>query len=405
MASSLSFVLRDPPIRTAAMALFFFGSTSAATAPYQSIVGIQELGLSSAVYSLLIFAAAVINVSASLLFGILSDRLGRFRPLVMILSVFGVVGYGLIFAFPTAWVFIASILLLIPVFNALNSVLFGSVRARTNAMGSRATASVNSTVRAILSASWILIPGIVAITLAGSASMLPAYLLASLCGVICFLMFLLFTRDAPLPNDASRLRPAYLSSLAEVAKPRVSIRIVAVSLVTAMLHVNGAVAPLIITGQAGGNVRDVGFNVGAVAFLEIIFIVFWGLAQRRLKSIHILAAGTTLYALYLVLLGFATAPWHVYALLLINGAGAAAIISIPITYLQDLLADRPGLGSSLISVNMFLSGGLSALLFGAGAAIGGYSGAVILGGLSGLGGVLLLLALDKRDARAAPVPA
>ena len=43
------------------------------------------------------------------------------------------------------------------------------------------------------------------------------------------------------------------------------------------------------------------------------------------------------------------------------GLGAAAIISVPISYLQNLIADRAGLGSSLIAVNMFLSGGLNSM--------------------------------------------
>ncbi len=78
-----------------------------------------------------------------------------------------------------------------------------------------------------------------------------------------------------------------------------------------------------------------------------------------------LAAGTIIYAVFLSLLGFASEPWHLYALTLLAGMGASAIISIPITYLQDLIADRPGLGSALISVNIFASAGIGALVFAA----------------------------------------
>ncbi len=79
MLSSFSVVYRHKPIRVSAAAIFFFGFSGAATSPYMSLIGIRELGLSDAVYSVLIFLAAVVNVSASVTAGIIADRLGHFR--------------------------------------------------------------------------------------------------------------------------------------------------------------------------------------------------------------------------------------------------------------------------------------------------------------------------------------
>jgi hypothetical protein len=75
------------------------------------------------------------------------------------------------------------------------------------------------------------------------------------------------------------------------------------------------------------------------------------------------------------------------------------LISIPITYLQDLIADRPGLGSALISVNLFLSAGMSAVLFAFGTAISSYSGTAVIGAAAGTLGMLLLLVLDGSKRR------
>ena len=118
--------------------------------------------------------------------------------------------------------------------------------------------------------------------------------------------------------------------------------------------------------------------------------------QRRLDYVTALVVGTVIYVVYLALLGFSSLPWHVYALTIPSGIGAAALISIPITYLQDLIAKRPGLGSALISVNMFLGGGISALLFALGTWASGYSGTAILGAGAGTVGLLLLLILERR---------
>ncbi len=221
----------------------------------------------------------------------------------------------------------------------------------------------------MISLSWVLVPGFVGVLLARSTSMLPAYLFATLACIMCLGLIAAFLPRQSGTDKAATRHLSYLAALAEVISPRVFIRVIAVSLISSTLHVNGAILPLIVTGSAHGTVGDVGILVGIVAFLEVVFIVVWGRVQRIMNHVTALAIGTIIYVVYLVLLGFAAAPWHVYALTLISGIGAAALISIPITYLQDLIAERPGLGSALISVNIFLSAGLSALLFAIGTGV------------------------------------
>jgi hypothetical protein len=50
-------------------------------------------------------------------------------------------------------------------------------------------------------------------------------------------------------------------------------------------------------------------------------------------------------------LTFATAPWQIYALTVPAATGAAALLSMPLTYFQDLFPGRPGL--ALLWQNMF----------------------------------------------------
>ena len=144
---------------------------------------------------------------------------------------------------------------------------------------------------------------------------------------------------------------------------------------------------------------DIGIVAGIVAALEIVFILLWGWIEKKVPQTLTLAAGAGLYAIYLILQGLASAPWHIYAQTVISALGAAAIISIPITYLQELIADRPGLGSSLIAVNIFLGAGLGALIFAVGTLVSSYSGTSILGAIVGLGGVYMLYALDGKGRR------
>ncbi|MCO5732310.1 MFS transporter [Rhizobium sp. SSA_523] len=387
----------DPRLRVSAFAIFCFGTTGAATSPYQSIIGIQELGLSNSGYASLMFAAAVINVTASVMMGILADRLGNYRTSIIYVSLFGIGGFGLVYLAASAPAFVIAKLLLLPIFGALNSLIFANVRASSRQLSSADLAAVNSTIRATISLSWVLMPGVVGIVLAGASSMLPAYLIATLAAGLCFVLGIGFLPKAePLAPQGDARRYRFLSSLGEVVVPRVALRIAAIALICSMLHINDAVRPLIVTGKAQGSVQDLGIVVGIVAALEIVFILFWGRAERWLTPVRALAIGAALYAVYLILQGLATERWHIYAQTLISGFAAAAIISLPITYLQDLIADRPGLGSSLIAVNIFLSAGLSAAIFALGTSIAGYGFTSILGaGVGGLG-IILLLVLETR---------
>lgn len=388
-------VFHSPTIRVSMLAIFAFGFASAATAPYQSVVGIRELGLSNGVYSALIFSAAGVNVVVSILLGNLADRIGKYRMMMLAVALFGVLGYGAIYVMPTQATFVISALLLLPIYGALNSLLFANVRRATIGMPRNEAASVNSGVRAMMSLSWVLVPGITGILLSRSSTMLPAYLFASMACVVCFALIAGFLPRQTGTDKAASRHLSYLAALGEVVSPPVLVRVLAVALISCTLHVNGAILPLIVTGAAHGTVADIGVIVGVVAFLEVVFILLWSRAQRVMSHVTALAIGTVIYATYLVLLGFASMPWHVYALTLISGIGAAALISIPITYLQDLIAERPGLGSALISVNIFVSAGLSALLFAIGTAISSYSGTAFIGAAAGLIGLGLLLRFDR----------
>lgn len=394
MLATYRLLTRNTVIRSSAIAIFLFGFSGAATSPYMSLIGIGELGLSNAHYSILMLAAAFINVSASVAGGIVADRLGDPRRPMLAASLFGVAGFAMVYLFPSAAVFVVASLLFIPIFGTVNALIFANVRGVSSGMTASELMAVNSAIRAVLSMSWILVPGLVGAVLAGRESMLPAFLIAAFA---CLGLVLLFATSLPTrrPKPLEQgVEYAFVASLRLIAKPEVALRLLAIALISSMLHVNGAVLPLLVTSKVGGSATDVGIVVGIVAGLEVVFILFWGWVEVRTSTVQSILFGSLVYCVYLFLLGLADSPADVYYLTLVSGLGAAAIIAVPITYLQNLIADRAGLGSSLIAVNVFLGGGLSSFLFAIGTAVSDYAGTVHLAAGAGLAGILLLLALD-----------
>ena len=174
MPSSFSSIIRDNRIRIPTVTLVALAFTYASTVPYQSIIGISELGMSDGAYSALVFFAAVVNVAISLTLGIWSDRLTERRPLVLALSIAGMIGFGSIALIHSPTVFIFSVLFLVPMSNSTYSLLFASVRARTNQLARSEAVAITSTVRALYSGSWAVAPGLVGLALVTSPSMRPA---------------------------------------------------------------------------------------------------------------------------------------------------------------------------------------------------------------------------------------
>lgn len=395
MPSSFSSIIRDSRIRIPTVTLVALAFTYASTVPYQSIIGISELGMSDGAYSALVFFAAIVNVSISLTLGIWSDRLTERRPLVLALSVAGMIGFGSIALIHSPAVFIFSVLFLVPMSNSTYSLLFASVRARTNQLVRSEAVAITSTVRALYSGSWAVAPGLVGLALVTSPSMTPAYGVAAVASFICFCLYFFFAPGNGPVRETIPNQPGFFASLKRVFAPDVFIRVFVMSLLLGLQRLNGMVSPLIVVHKIGGSVVDVGFLSGLTAFLEMPFMMMWGLVQRRFRTVHVLAFGSVLYCLYLVLLGFATVPWQLYALLGLNACGAAAILSLPITYLQDLIADRPGLGSSLISLNTFIGIGVAAGLFALGTAVTDYSGTAFVGAATGIATIVILLYLES----------
>jgi predicted MFS family arabinose efflux permease len=295
---------------------------------------------------------------------------------------------------PHIGVFIICAVALVPLSNASYSLLFASIRSLTTPLGAREAISVNQVVRALYSGSWVLIPGVIALWLVNSDSMLPAWGFSSLVCVFCFVVALAFMPRSKRAADAPKI--TFFSSLRIATTPAVLSRITAMSLVIAAARLTSIIQPLIITGVVGGKMTDVGFVAGGCALLEIPFMLIWGMLLKRLSVVQALACGAGIYAAFLLALSFATAPWQIYLLLIPNAFGVAAILSLPLNYYQDLISDRPGLGTSLNQMSSFVSAGMSAAAFAIGSHMLGYSHAAWLGIAMALTGTIWLLALERR---------
>lgn len=396
MLAAFWIILRTPAMRVATVTLLASGLTYGATLPFLSIVGIHEFGMSDSSLSLLLFATALANLIYGVVLAIFSDMVSDRKPMLLAVLVAGMLGFGLIYLVPHMAVFVFCAVLLIPISNASYSLIFAFIRNHTLPLGAHEATQVNQVVRATFSASWAIIPGVIAFWLAGSPSMLPAWGFSAVVCIFSFSIVLLFMPSARRAADAPKV--LFFESLRTATRPGILARITSLSLVIASSRLIAVVQPLVIVGIAGGTLTDVGLVAGACAALEIPSILIWGMLLKHLSVVQAMVIGAMIYAGFMVLLGLASEPWHVYALLLPNAFGVSAILSLPLTYYQDLLQDRPGLGTSLNQISAFLSNAMSAAGFALGAAWLGYSHTAWLGVGMVLVGCAWLVMLERETA-------
>jgi SET family sugar efflux transporter-like MFS transporter len=357
-------VQRLPVLGLIGTSLFFTGITYASTLNYGAIVGIDNLGIPNAMFSVLLMASSLVSALASVILGYVSDKLPDRRHLVILCALMGALGFGLIFIFRNQVAFILAICVIMPFGGALFSQSFSFARAYNNVRDPERAEFLTSVLRTIFAVAWAIVPPAVG-WVAATSGVFNVYGIAAAAYLVCAGIFSLLllepTAKIGLPGKAGAD-----SSLPRAAiEPAVIVGIVGVTLIFMSTYINNVAVPLLITVTLKGSFGELGIFSGLAAALELPFMILWGYALRWVSKHTMIVCAALLYALYLWLVSRATSMSELYWLQLINGPATAALMSIPISYLQDAIKGRVGLSTSLLDVVGVVSALASAALFGA----------------------------------------
>jgi Major Facilitator Superfamily len=360
------------------------------------VIAVKQLDMPEQGYALIAVAMAVTGMLGGLLIGHFSDRAQDRKRLIMISLTTGFLGYGGFALWPSRSTFWFCLLVVMPVATSAYGQLFAVIRSITQEHGSKEAASINSVVRSIYAASWIIVPGLVGAFIATRESTSDSFVVAAAAFGLCLFMYGVFGSSG---GRAAASKQKSWDSLREafslVLGTRISSRLVSLALIACVYTANASILPLFILHFEGGTTSDVGILAGLVAGLEIPFMLLGGWLNRRFDTWIIIAVGGLVHAGYFVGLSFVTDIWQVYGLAIFNAAGAAIVLSLHLSYLQDLLPDRPGLGTSLMSVGGLLNKFLAAAIFALVGTAVGFSGALICAVILAVIGTIMLFALER----------
>ncbi|WP_193174448.1 MFS transporter [Oricola nitratireducens] len=395
MLSSFVIIFRDPLLRLTVTALFLTGVAVSSVMPYASLVAVELLGLSDAAYSAVLTVASSVMVITSVVVGIVTDQRANRRQMLVLSFVFATTGYSLVWLTGSPVAFVVAHTVLLPLGFSVFSQLFALGRLAGRTRGGEHADQIFAIMRASFSLAFVITPPLWSLALASGMALIGVYLSAGASALICFILFAIFWPAGPsgqLEDPKSGLR--FVAAFRELAKGGIAARILAVGLVTGSNQLYMAVFGLLIVKEIGGAMPDVGRFHGAIALLEIPFMLMCGLALRRVSKAGLIAFGGAVYAGFLFLFASMTSMAATYVLVVPAAFGAGIILSVSISYLQDLMSARPGAGAALMAVSNFVGQMVAAMTFAIGTAITTYAGTAVLGGMLALIGAGALLAME-----------
>lgn len=116
---------------------------------------------------------------------------------------------------------------------------------------------------------------------------------------------------------------------------------------------------------------------------------------HKLRRSTLLALGAVLYCTHLLALPILSDTPYLWIMPLFAGVGGAVIITTPIAYFQDLLAERPGTASAMLAVQKLVADVMTAGCFAIGSQIGGFEVVALIGGAVSLLGAFGLYCVDR----------
>lgn len=393
MLHMLRLIRQDPTLRMVHLGTLFFGLFIASVAPYQSLVAVEVFGLSDGAYALVLMAALVVFVGSAIGIGIITDQRPSRRLMALVAATSMTAGGALVWFSGTGPAFILATVVFLPVSGTILSQYFAVNRLASALRPQAERDALLGSQRVAMALPWLVALPLWGQMLDGDVPLLAIYMVTGLAGSGSLVLILWsWPRDDVAPWTEVKSGLGFRESLAELLAGPVVARVMLMGAVHSGGALTGVLVGLIFA-EAGRGPADVGLFFGIFVGFEVLGMMMLGFLLPHLRRLHLIAAGTAIYATYLALLPVVAGGPLVWGLTALAGIGGGLIYALAIGYLQDLLGQRAGAGASLMSLQRVAADGLCAGIFALGAYAGGYGLVAAMGAVSillAMGGILWL---------------
>lgn len=394
--SNLRIILCTPGLSVAALVMMFMGAFSGSIFPFQSVIGLEEVGLSEAAFAALMVLASASGVIAAVVLGILSDRFANRRIFAIATSACGTLGLGLMLVAPRPVSFIICHGIAVPITISLMGQVFALGRLALSDRPDRRVI-ILSWIRACMSGAYLAALLVWNWYFKGGGMLMGVYI-GAFAVSLCMTVTLLLgwprhgrTKWADAPSGLN-----FRQALTEILRGAIVIRLLFMGAMNSVISLFMALLPLIFLATPNRTAGDTALYFGLVAGWEVPVMLTMHLWGRRFSRSMLIALGGMLYALNIIALQIMAASPLVWGLSFVGGASGAVFMGLQISYLQDLLNGRPGTAGALLALQKLIGDLAAAVAFLLGTTLGGFGTAALIGGAIGCIGSIGLLIADRR---------
>ncbi len=314
----------DPALRLAAGMMLMWGAITCVMGPYVSVLAVREFGLGDAGYAVLMVVSTALSVAVSVGAGIRADQRNDRRGITRWAVGALLLALGLMTVLPGRISFLAAHGVLMPVASILFGQLFALARMAASTHPEAQRDAVMAAIRALFALPFVAVLPLWALAFAKGAALLSIYPVGLLMALpMTWLVLRHWPKDGQTRWQDAPSGLSFNAALAELAAPRVALRLVALGAVSCAATVSFAILSLILVPEIGRGPADVALYAGIVAGLEVPFMLMVPALARRIERTRLILLGTVVHCVSVAGLPWLAGTAWLWALMLPAGAGGA----------------------------------------------------------------------------------
>ena len=396
------FVWRIPSFPVLFLINFILGLSSSFFAPFSSLFGIDEVGMSNVGFGIFMTVTALGGVTISSYIAKLSDT-SLSRKKIMVLATFaGIIGYTLYAFLRNYYTLALTGFFILGVTGAAVPQLWAYARdaLKQANIPSTDTPFIMNIFRMFFALAWTVGPALGAwlLQLIGFKGL---FLFVASGYLLVFLTITFLLKDLSA-QEVTIVKTPPLSVGNYVKRPQIFAFLAATFLLSCAISIHMLNVPQFVTKVLHGTEMDVGMVFSVPPVFEVPLMILIGIWATKIDNSKLIKIGFGTAFVYFLLFGFVKEPWQIYPLQLLSAAQVSITGGIAISYFQDFIPEAQGTATTLYMNTTSIGSTLGFLLFGIISEIFSYGTLIIFYTIfAGAGLLFLILAGKKRPNTAA----
>ncbi|RKP51601.1 MFS transporter [Cohnella endophytica] len=368
--------------------------------PFNSLFGIDEVGMSNMAFGIFMTISAIANVIISTYIGKISDgRMDR-RTVMILCAIAGAIGYACYAYSRNYYVLLVISSLVLGIASSSSSQMFAYARemfTKSDLPPKEAPFYMNL-FRTFFALAWTVGPAIAAYVMI-YLGFTGLFLLSAAMYVIVVLVLLFFMKGTP-----ERVQNAQLASTQPqislgkvIMRPFILGNLIAFSFVSAAFTVSSMNMSQFLTKVLHTGQEQIGIVFSIPPIFEIPFMLFFGVLATRIDNRILIRLGVLFAFAFFASLFFVQNVWQVYLVQILSAAAISITNGIAITYFQNFIPNMPGVATSLYMNTSKIGQTFAFLVFGFASEWFGYRNVYLVCTLFVGIGLVLLFSLGKKN--------